>query len=405
MNDGWPASLGDTVTAANRFRSGLGLVQGRCQALWRRGILLLAGIFVLAVMMLEAFAKFTADWPFAAAIHLPVWGAGAYAMLVLGAIMLHRRMRLERWQAIHHDYRAVREVLRVQIAWWAAGLQGPDARADRHFLVGATGGLGLVRQAAAAAITWIELVNRPADADWQAVAGKKGWIDGQIAYFERQARARANQLLAVAVASWGCFFLAMGLAVCLAVYAAGLSGLLGWLAYLLKSVTPFGAAGLIVFAAAVPLLLGAGAWVGRRVRARTHAEPPTPMLVAAFCVPAGFLFLASGLYLLAPAIGPQVPGATKTLVVITMAALIAVAGAIRYVSEKLAWETEAHAYREALQNFSQARHRLQRIELLPEDARPAQREAVVRALGQAALAESEAWLRAHRERPAEPVVA
>jgi hypothetical protein len=84
----------------------------------------------------------------------------------------------------------------------------------------------------------------------------------------------------------------------------------------------------------------------------------------------------------------------------------AVAGAIRYVSEKLSWEAELHGYEDALRTFRRARAELIGIEASPADpsVKQTRRNQLLIALGKEALEESEAWIRAHRERTIEPVV-
>jgi hypothetical protein len=96
----------------------------------------------------------------------------------------------------------------------------------------------------------------------------------------------------------------------------------------------------------------------------------------------------------------------EKLTVIGFVALTAIAGAVRYVREKLNLEAQALEYKDALGRFERAER------LLAEGADPASgnpanladAQRVVCDLGLLALRENEAWLKAHRERPLSPVV-
>ena len=86
--------------------------------------------------------------------------------------------------------------------------------------------------------------------------------------------------------------------------------------------------------------------------------------------------------------------------------LTAIAGALRYLKERLNIEAEALEYRDALGRFERAEMRLARGSD-PRTGAPADEEAakrVVYELGRLALAENEAWLKSRRERPLTPVV-
>ena len=90
--------------------------------------------------------------------------------------------------------------------------------------------------------------------------------------------------------------------------------------------------------------------------------------------------------------------------------LLALAGAIKYVSEKVGVEAEAQGAAEASVIYSRARRALDRIDrdvatkrIGLVEANP-RRERIVLDLGQYALTETESWLRSHRERPLHPPV-
>ena len=76
----------------------------------------------------------------------------------------------------------------------------------------------------------------------------------------------------------------------------------------------------------------------------------------------------------------------------------AVAGAIGFVAEKLSWNAELSGYQEAAERFRRGDKALEAAET------DAERREIVIALGLGALHENEAWLRAHRERPLEPLI-
>lgn len=392
----WPAQALAADALAGRFRQTLSAVQGRCQAAWKRSVMALALLFFLAVTLLEAFAKFGPDWPFADALGLPHWGGAGYAALVLAGLALYAVVERMRWQRIHQDYRAVNEVLRVQRAWWAAGLSDIGMRADLLYLQGAVGALRTVRRGAAAMLTWIRLAADLPTENAAAVDGPKGWIPEQRRYFLHRAEQRERDLARIRIASWGAFHLALGLGLWLAAY--GLTG--GTFSSgLAKALTPmiWGIWAVCAFVALV--------WVVQGRLGVPHGEPRLSP-IALTMVPGGLLLLGPTLYLLAGWLAPGAAASGKTLALVSLVVLLAFAGSIRFMSEKLVWEAEGHAYAEAHARFAQAERELERITAEGLDAKAARlrRQAVVAELGRRALAENEAWLRAHRERPVEPVV-
>jgi hypothetical protein len=94
----------------------------------------------------------------------------------------------------------------------------------------------------------------------------------------------------------------------------------------------------------------------------------------------------------------------KNLMIIVLVGMSAVAGAWRYLTERLNVEAEAHEYRDAGMRFSHAKDRLAKCFAhgIPANQGPAR--AIVEDLGRLALAENEAWLKSRRERPLTPVV-
>jgi len=87
-----------------------------------------------------------------------------------------------------------------------------------------------------------------------------------------------------------------------------------------------------------------------------------------------------------------------------MVAAVAVAGAIRFYAEKMSQEHELFSYRDALVTFRRAQEDLQDLEGDGSPEAKDRRNKILIAIGQEALEENEAWIRAHRLRPLEPVV-
>ena len=370
----WPLAEPSADQLLAAFRASLSHVQQGKQAAWRRSVQALAALFVAAVLLLETFAKFGVGW-----------AAPGYAALVLVGILLFGAASHRRWQNIHEDYRAVNEVLRIQRAWWAAGIWGAAASTQRACLQGATGALLGVRRGTTAMLAWIRLAAAQPQEDWSRVTGEKGWIAEQKRYFERRVHERERALERVRVMSWTLFYLAFGLALWLAVYGLNRGAELSHLA---KVVAPqFG------------WLLGAMAMIVLVLWAWQRYRPPAKRLhvlaLAGLAVPFGGAGLGSFAY----SVGPALDADGKEVVVVLLVGLLTLAGAIRFVTEKLVWEAEANAYTQAERRFAEAQRLLRRSGMSPQE-----RLTVLRALGEAALAENEAWFRAHRERPTEPVI-
>ena len=93
--------------------------------------------------------------------------------------------------------------------------------------------------------------------------------------------------------------------------------------------------------------------------------------------------------------------AATYMIIVYIAFLPALGGAMRFLSEKLAVEAEALSYRDACCWFAHAR---QLLLSAPPDATPAMdAQGVVRRLGILALEENAAWLRSRRQRPLSPL--
>ena len=131
---------------------------------YRRFIYMQVGGFLLAVLAFEIFAKYLHDDPKA---------LGAYLIVLLAGLGLFTYVEWTELQPVAEDRRAVREALRVQSAWWQAGL---DKRIDHYYLEGAGGALVYARDAARNIITWAQLKCGGQGAEnWKAVFAPETW--------------------------------------------------------------------------------------------------------------------------------------------------------------------------------------------------------------------------------------
>ena len=392
----WPVARPDGAALLALYRTALSTVQGSYQVYWKRCIWGLGAAFVLAVMLLEAFAKLGHGFPFAIAMHLHQWAIPAYVAILTFAVGLHLVASTRGWQSTHEDYRAVSEVLRVQRMWWQAGLTGSIHRADYYYLSGTGPPFANVRSWAAAFVTWVRILgNRPTE-DWTGIQGQpNGYLAGQQSYFHRRWIARERALFIVSVTSWFCFALAFGLAAWLALQCiagdrwASLARVVGER----SGGAPVQLAFLFIACVFIVRLMSPLQSFGL-----LQTIVPGVLL--------GGLALSFALYDLGDQITSDHEIGGNAMVMITTVALLAIAGGVRFVSDKLAWEAEASAYHEAYERFSHVARLLASIDGTPwpDDEKKLQKQEVLRELGRAALAENEAWLRAHRERPIEPVL-
>jgi hypothetical protein len=388
---------GDAASMAHDIRLALSAIQMDVNRRLRWSLWLLAGFFAFAVLAFETY------------IELQISSAVlVYIVLILLALAVYWHARRQVWQPVAEDYRAVSEVLRVQVAWWQSGLSGPDHRADLFYLRGASGSLGLVRTAIRHILD-AALLTRPdpmpvSDAD-------RNWIDRQVEYFERAIPKRRHLLAMTQAVSWFLFVAAMVPAFFLALVAlmpaAADAAMVGRFLRLpvgtLFLATSIGIVLMFWISATISSL-------SRRPRRRVHA-PAWPMAFLA-----GIL-LVFGLYDLAELIA-HLPGRDATepyaaqhlgTEFVKMAAVVpaAFAGAIRYVAEKRSWEAEVHNFDETLEIFRRAQSVLSALDKatgMSAVDKALCRRRIVLGLGREALGENESWIRAHRERPLEPVV-
>ena len=394
----WPTPKPDAVACLNSFRRTLTGIQGRAQYRWKCGVRALAVLFVIALMLLEAYAKLSETQAFAQSIGLTNWGMTAYTTIILACIGIYLLARGDHWQTIHEDYRAANEVLRTQRAFWQAGLTAARDRADCIYLVGVSGSLARVRLGAGAIITWVAMRSTPVALDWAAIHGSLNtYVEEQRGYFRRNAIKREKALLTVELSSWSCFAASLGMASWLAWYSACQTGQFRQVVCQACNFDDYhgtwwswqNVIGVVV------------TWLLLRLQRNVCVR------WAVGCLLVGILIFAPAMYRLGHDLG--IPGEKKApvaMVLVIAVMLLAIAGAIRFIAEKLAWDAEARAYQEAHDRFEYGLGRLEAIDRsgLDDDAKRVGKQAIIRELGTRALAENEAWLRAHRERPIEPLL-
>jgi hypothetical protein len=160
----WPIAE-DRAQLVARISSGLRNPTNKASEKYRRTIYELVVFFALAVLAFEIFAKFLPESAVALLTYL----------VLLGAVMIvYWRAGQKELQPIAEDRRAIREALRVQGAWWQAGL---DDRVDFEYLKGADQDLARVREAIRNVIVYSSLVcdSGRHEPDWTALFDPESW--------------------------------------------------------------------------------------------------------------------------------------------------------------------------------------------------------------------------------------
>jgi uncharacterized protein with PQ loop repeat len=401
--------------ALNSARSLISSRQREVNSYVRRDFYWLASLFLLAVILFETYAKL---------FHDNAWLLGSY-LLVLGGIGLRAlRGRWMLWEAVAEDYRAVAEILRVQRAWWSAGL---TARVDREHLQGVDQDLAPIRDCAKMIIGWILLRHGWNDAaparDWAQVRGtsvqprdlrgrKKSpddWVGSQLWYFVNNGEDRETSVQLVDAASW-CLFVVSGVLAAVlwawmafpqvtARFEQKANSLLTWASFTVLDIVP------ALWLLLAVLLIAFRVW-NHDVRRGWGAIFLTGALGALAAVGIALALTNAGA-LIADVTGMQEAElAAKYALLASLVVISAAAGALRYLMERLNVEAEALEYRDARDRFERAERSLARgsdpATGAPADEATATR--VVYELGRLALAENEAWLKSRRERPLTPVV-
>jgi hypothetical protein len=370
-----------------------------------------------------------------------------YATMLLGAFLRAWSARRALYQVKFEDYRGLREMMRVQIGWWNAGIA---RQVDRIHLRSVDSDLRHVREAAAAITTWAILRCRalpttdPTTLDHAADASR--WPKEQLGYFtkalreQHAAKAVAEQFFEVAFAA----FLGMLTLMACVMGALQTRDGEGWL-------ERFAPAAFIVLPACAVLVLGGLLQLttgASRLRRTANAWPPVAAYIAAggLCCwlgailpwPAGGGFGAillvaalvvmaltgvptSSKYLVVPELGlaaklgiaasvvafamllavamaAALPGAPaenfRSTILMSSVLLLTSAGLIRFYTDRRNHSAQANQYADMRRAFARA------VDIMAHGAlTPRQLQVLLIELGELALDENEAWLKAHRERP------
>jgi hypothetical protein len=388
---------GAMIQRAHQVFSGIQMsVNGRLKA----GVWLLAAFFLAAITAFECYAELKPfDWS--------PWMSWVYLVAAIAAVAVNLFAAGRAWQPIAEDYRAIAEALRVQLAWWGAGLGGPAHRVDRFYLQGGHGSLARVRGMLSQSLNAALLTRPPAR---RVVGTEDHWISGQISYFRSRNASRQTALFWTEHTSWFLFAASLGSAACLALMQ------LSWrMPFLVVTLGPRELDPrllLVALSASVVVALFLASVLIAPL-ANDEDESRTIWIKALGWLMAAVAggFVAAGLCALATLL-PDPRGGCQTAQcladerwrlakdMVAMAAIlpVAAAGAIRFIAEKLSWSAELRGYKEAEARFRRG------AEALAANPSPEARRQVITALGLDALRENEAWLRAHRERPLEPIV-
>jgi len=365
----------------------------------------------------------TAIFMFEAQIDLnKQWGVFGYiAALVLG-MSIYKLAWARRWQPFAQDYRAVSEAFRVQIAWWDCGLVDPHQRVDRFYLRGTTGSLGLVRGAIRHMIDAAILLSCPeehraeglvqgkhdsSDSDRnkaarQDIYGGLTWIEEQIAYFSDRLSKRRTSVSFIDATSWFLLVASLGPEVVVAVNSIRGDVVRPVIDKYLGHLQPGVAFIAMITVIMLAFIVSSAPWLfsrsARMDRDRRFFETPSPAVSSV----AGLL-LSIGLYDCAAFL--QLDSAMNSMLVIGGVSVASIAYAMQFVGDRLSWAGEMRGYEDALQIFRRARSTLKDIDGAGLDVaeRTMFQRTIIEALGKEALKENEGWLRAHRERPLEPL--
>jgi hypothetical protein len=438
----------DTTSYITRLRGRIRWPQSHSRrkvdsALWR-----IAGLFVLAILALEIYAKFYTDSPIPLLVYV-------LALAIMAGIVFVTRMRL--WQPRAEDYRAVSEMLRIQRVWWACGLR---ERVDREHLQGVDPELARPRDAMRAVLGWMslranwmpvqELSSRwslvravqPGERPDQPRCTKRltkttgasmprDWIGEQIRYFARERHRREDTFRKRETLAWLMFTMSGVLAALVVLWLGDEAmhtetrawferladnpdgGWAGHYAFLLWLAIGAAAIGLrqhlreLNGKSAMFATLLAGALSAFALAVGLHrigmpfydlvqqaVAATDPGILVSLLKPLGFIQDGSGM--------------TERLADVVLVVLTAAAGAMRFHTEKRGWEAEAFAYGDALNKFERAEKAFATL-VDPATGEPTNANAdkardLVRALGLLAMRENESWLKTHRERPLSPVV-
>ena len=379
----------------------------------------LAILFVVAIASFETFAKFFPEkWAF-----LAIYIAVLLAIAIVAVVA-----RVWALQPVSEDYRAVSEMMRVQRAWWAAGLSD---RVDREHLQDADRDLSRVRDAAKSILSWL-LMRRgwlpERDKNWTLVRGHSpevrhihtshkppaDWIGGQIHYFKKNAPLREDKVRVSEAASWSLFIASGWIA---AILCAWLSLPMVYEAFRLISVRISSTEHPVIASSISCAIWLALAAITIRLRVENRYLKRSAAVAATLvAAPIAATFFAVAAVNAAVVVEYWAPGehpgpaalkhVAERVMGVSLVILSAWAGAWRYLTERRNLEAEALEYPGARVRFERAERLLapgsDATTGTPRDEAAARK--LVLELGRLALDENETWLKSRRERPLTPVV-
>jgi hypothetical protein len=381
---------------------------------WNLGaLLLMITLFLTAILSYEVYIEV---WP---KQHWVLLLHASLLLLIAFIVLMVKQARLERRD---QDYRGVKEMLRVQTAWWYAGI---DCMVDRVHLRSVDSDLRWVRMAAATIALWARLRSRALGPVWGgvrktiSVESVHRWISEQISYFRRNAnrqsrrKRRVDEIFRVVfLAAISCM---VGLFVALLVaehYAdaqhqfTGLRSIATWLWPVLAVILTV--TWIPEFRQNFQRIFG---WAQRKsadASKKGTNRGRESMVRTSILVTLLTAVTLDGAFVLIPWVanlfeneqnGVNVDQeAFRVAALIGTALLLTAAGMARLYIEKLNYAAQAAYYDDMLRAFRRVQDHLDRS----RDANVGDL-AVVLQLGQLALRENEAWLKAHRERPTEPI--
>jgi hypothetical protein len=400
------------VAVADRFRGTLSDVQITRKKSIRRTAAWLGGLAWVAVVLLEIYLELHVRHD--ESIHY-IFLLPTLYVAAMGAITwLLWLARRGAWAAVSEDYRMVAEALRVQMVWWQCGLIERRNWVDQRVLRYDTGEFQLLRQSLATLLNAIKLCHAPLPAVEPGARLPHGvgvWIgeltpdrSGQIGYQYKTAHARKRAYDLFELFVWTCFGIALGVAIWLAIHVL-------IEALQMQTLNRMAADPWSRFTRLLALgLVGVAAFLLWRVTRERFEDAAKGMAFRRVWQSMWAALAATAAGILAWHLRQGEPNVLHQILGTTVLLTLATGGAIKYISEKIGIEAEAHGAAEASVIYVRARHALDAVDGdlaqglidLPEAHRRRQR--IVLDLGQYALTETESWLRSHRERPLHPPI-